>query len=208
MRARLAIAASGMSVELREVVLRDKPPQLQELSPKATVPVVLTLSGEVIEESLDIMFWALGHNDPENWLPSDGDEKREVFALIERCDTFFKPQLDKYKYASRLPQADGISARNTASEFLLELDQLLEKQQWLFSNKVGLADMAIITFVRQFANVDRSWFDNQNWPNLSQWLEKFLNSDRFTSIMNKYDQWQSGDESILLSAGISSHLKV
>jgi len=181
MRARLALASAGITAELREILLRDKAPELIEASPKATVPVLLTPN--VVDESLDIMLWALGQNDPEGWLdmPSDGH------TLITESDTRFKPALDAYKY--KRSNAD----RATAATFLHKLDHMLANQPYLFGQTATLADMAILTFVRQFAFVDKEWFDEQPWPNLSNLLENFIASARFTGIMQKYPKWQAGD---------------
>ncbi len=186
MRARLAIAASGVHVELREVLLRDKAPELLEASAKATVPVVV--HGDVIiEESYDIMLWALKQNDPDGWL------ERHNKTLIEACDGAFKSALDKYKYGDRREGSDAIEQRSIASEYLANLNEILATQPYLSGDKVGMTDMSIATFVRQFANVDRAWFDAEPWPNLIRWLEEFLSSDAFAAIMTKYPKWQAGD---------------
>lgn len=184
MRARLAIAASGIEVELREILLRDKAPELLKTSPKATVPVVVD-DGIVIDESYDIMLWALKQNDPADWLA------RHNRALIEECDGAFKSALDKYKYGNRYEDADAIEQRTIASMFLTKLDGILATQPYLSGDKIGMTDMSIATFVRQFANVDRPWFDAQPWANLIRWLEEFLASDTFNSIMTKYPVWQA-----------------
>ncbi len=186
MRARLAIAASGVDVELREVLLRDKAPELLEASPKATVPVIVN-GDDIIDESYDIMLWALKQNDPEAWL------ERHDEALIRECDGAFKSALDNYKYGNRHEGPDAIEQRSIASEFLAKLDNILATQPYLSGDKAGMTDMSIATFVRQFANVDRQWFDAEPWPNLIRWLEEFLSSDAFTSIMTKYPKWQAGD---------------
>ena len=181
MRARLALASAGITTELREILLRDKAPELIAASPKATVPVLL--APEVIDESLDIMLWALNENDPEGWL----DMPTEGHALIQHSDTEFKPLLDAYKY-KRDPER-----RDQASVFLQNLDQMLATRPYLFGQSATLADMATLTFVRQFAFVDKPWFDAQPWPNLSNWLENFIASQRFIDIMQKYPKWQAGD---------------
>lgn len=186
MRARLAIAVSGVQVELREVLLRDKAPELLEASPKATVPVVVNGS-EIIEESYDIMLWALAMNDPDAWLA------RHDAALIAECDGAFKSTLDKYKYGNRQEGTDALEQRTIASEFLVNLDEILATQPYLSGDNRGMTDMAIATFIRQFANVDRAWFDAQPWPNLIRWLEEFLSSDAFNAIMTKYPKWHAGD---------------
>jgi len=185
MRARLALASSGTGVDLREVVLRDKPEELRIASPKATVPV-LVLPDRVIDESYDIMLWALGCTDPEGWL------ERHNAALIAECDGDFKTALDQYKYGK-----EGVEdARESAARYLRRLDGILAGQPFLSGQKRGLTDMAIATFVRQYANVDRPWFDGENWPHLHNWLEYFLASPRFAAIMRKYPKWQSGDPAV------------
>ena len=188
MRARLAIAVSGQDVELREVVLRDKPDAFRKASPSATVPC-LEAEGDVLDESLDIMIWSLKRNDPNGWLgmPDEG------FDLIARADGAFKCDLDRYKYASRFPEDDETAARESTGAFIAELDQMIGAKEWLFGTDATLADMAILPFVRQFAHVDLAWFDAQPWPRLQGWLERFLFSDRFARIMPKYPQWHPGD---------------
>jgi len=188
MRARLAISVAGIECELREIVLRDKAEAFLQASPKGTVPVVVA-GDTVIEESYDVMRWALGQNDPDGWL--SGLARSE--ALIEQADGPFKSALDKYKYASRYDDVDGTVERENGSVFLRQLDGLLEGQDWLFGDKATLADFAILPFVRQFAHVDLEWFSAQPWPNLIRWLEAFKASDRFLSIMRKYPKWAPGD---------------
>ncbi|MBL4892612.1 MAG: glutathione S-transferase [Rhizobiaceae bacterium] len=193
MRARLAIAVSGMACELREIVLRDKAPEFLITSPKATVPVLID-DGQVIEESIDIIFWALGRNDPENWLAPEIGTLEEMQLLITEGDGPFKDHLDRYKYASRHDDVDSDEEREAASEFLFKLNVLLSDRVYLFGGRISLADMALAPFVRQFANVDRGWFDAQPWPNLLRWLTEFLESERFQSIMEKYPKWQVGNK--------------
>lgn len=193
MRARLAVLASGVACELREIVLRDKAPEFLAASPKGTVPVVVTQSGAVIEQSLDVMRWALEQNDPEGWLAPDGAPPGAVDALIAECDGPFKDSLDRYKYANRYEGADPLGERAKAEVFLRKLDRRLAGSAYLFGDDVSLADMAIVPFVRQFANVDRAWFDAQDWPHLTAWLEGFLASERFEAIFKKYPKWQAGD---------------
>ncbi|PCJ07540.1 MAG: glutathione S-transferase [Rhodobacteraceae bacterium] len=186
MRARLALASSGQQVALREVVLRDKPEAFLAASPTATVPC-LVCGGAVIDESLDIMTWALSQSDPEGWLqmPKDG------WDWIARADGPFKTALDRTKYASRYPGLDPAMQRALAGEYLAELNQKID--QWIFEQP-SLADFAILPFVRQFAFIDKAWFDAQPWPNLQAWLESFLISERFLTIMSKYPRWADGDE--------------
>ena len=188
MRARLAIASSGIEVELREILLRDKAPEFLESSPSATVPCLVT-QNTVIDESRDIMVWALTQNDPEGWLEMP-DEGHNIIDMIEGP---FKTALDRYKYSSRYQDADKVIERADASSFLQDMNLRLEGKDFLFSNNPTLADMATLPFVRQFANTDRQWFDAQDWPNLATWLGTFLESARFKSIMQKYRVWQMND---------------
>ena len=192
MRARLALASSGVQVELREVVLRDKPEDFLKLSPSATVPCLATPEA-VIDESFDIMIWALRQSDPEGWL----DMPDTGFEWITRCDGPFKNALDRTKYATRYPDEDPDRHRALASDYLRDLDRQVEN--WIF-DKPTLADFAILPFVRQFAFIDKPWFDAQPWTQLQQWLERFLSSPRFAQIMPKYTQWKPGDTPVLLPA--------
>jgi glutathione S-transferase len=190
MRARLALASSGLSVSLREVVLRDKPPEMVAASPKATVPVLVLPEGEVLEESLDVMHWALGQSDPENWL---GCNRATIDKLVAQNDGPFKHHLDRYKYENRYDGAVAEEHRSEAALILHGLDERLSKSDWLCGANASFADYAILPFVRQFANTDRAWFDAQDWPHLRAWLERFLASERFKSVMDKYPRWSAGD---------------
>ena len=187
MRARLAVAASGIQVELREILLRDKAPELMASSPKGTVPVLVTHS-QVIEESFDIMLWALAQSDPERWL----DMPAVGYDWISSCDGPFKQALDHTKYAVRYPEIDPLQERVQASGFLQDLNIQIAGSEWMFGPDCKLADMALLPFIRQFANIDKTWFDQQPWPNLQRWLAKFLASERFAGIMVKYDKWAAG----------------
>ena len=192
MRARLAIRSSGQKVALREILLRDKPAPFLAASPKATVPVVQ--DGDiVIEESREVMLWALGRNDPEGWL----EMPQEGHALIDTSDGPFKTALDHTKYAVRYPDRDEAEERAKALVFLTELNDRLTQSRFLMGSRRSLADMAILPFVRQFANTDRDWFDAQGLGPLTKWLDDFLASDRFRAIMTKYPPWQSGQDQVL-----------
>ncbi|MEP3430365.1 MAG: glutathione S-transferase [Roseibium sp.] len=195
MRARLAILASGQIVELREVVLRDKAPEFLNASPSATVPC-LKEGEQVLDESLDVMIWALEQSDPEGWLSPEGIDRQAMLDLINECDGPFKRHLDRYKYDTRYEGADKLGERAAASEFLWKLDTKLQGSQWLYGGAASIADYAILPFVRQFANSGRDWFDNEDWTALKSWLESFEGSDRFQVIMTKYAKWQSGDKVI------------
>ncbi len=185
MRARLAISAAGVRVELREVVLRDKPDAFLAVSESGTVPCLATQDG-AIDESLDIMKWALAQNDPDHWL----DMPKTGWDLIAYADGPFKDALDRTKYATRYPDNDPTKQRAIAAGFLAQLDKLITTS--LFDHPT-IADFAILPFVRQFAFIDKAWFDAQPWPNLHVWLDRFLNADAFERIMQKYPQWSEGD---------------
>ncbi|MES2531323.1 MAG: glutathione S-transferase N-terminal domain-containing protein, partial [Pseudomonadota bacterium] len=154
MRARLALLASGQRCELREVVLRDKPAALIAVSPKATVPVLVTAEGTVIEQSLDIMLWALRRSDPSGWLQPGDASLDEMLSLVAQCDTHFKPELDRYKYPGRYADTDPLMHREAGAVFLRRLDARLTQWRFLAGPAEALADAAIAPFVRQFAMVD------------------------------------------------------
>ncbi len=191
MRARLAIKASGVQVELREVILRNKPAAMLAASPKGTVPVLEAPDG-VIDESFDVMRWALAQNDPQGWLgmPDAG------YALIALADGPFKAALDRYKYHVRHDLGTREVAQARGAGFLWQLDGMLAGQDWVYGTQ-SLADMAILPFVRQFANTDTAWFDAQDWNNVQRWLTAFTQSDAFAAIMAKYPPWQEGEDGVL-----------
>ncbi len=202
MRARLAIMASGLTVELREIVLKNKPETMLAISPKGTVPVLFVENeSKVIDESLDIMRWVLEQTDPQGFLPqadtdrATPDERiKHCDQLIQRNDKDFKPCLDRYKYADRYPDFSQQEYRQQGEVFLLELEERLQGNDYLLGDKASLADIAIMPFIRQFAHVDRRWFFKAPYPNLQRWLNNWLESPLFLSIMTKYQPWQEDDE--------------
>ena len=179
-RARLAIAISGVSVAMHEVALSNKPQALIAASNKGTVPVLVFADGTVLEQSLDIMRWALGQNDPEHWLTGDDPE------LIARNDGAFKVALDRYKYANRLPAVDTLEARNTGMQILSTLETRLSSQAFLCGSRCAFSDIAIFPFVRQFRCVDSDWFDAQPIPHLQRWLSQLFSTPLFEQVMQKY----------------------
>ena len=196
MRARLAIAISGQRCELREVALKNKPPELLAASPKATVPVLVLPGGEVLAQSLDIMRWALRQHDPEGWLNADPPAQQ---ALIAANDGPFKHDLDRYKYPNRHAAEHGgddpsfaEAHRSSAAHWLMALETRLSRHGWLFGNTASLADMAILPFVRQFAHTDVAWFAAQPWPHLAGWLARWEAGPLFEGVMQKYSPWQAG----------------
>ena len=194
-RARLALAVSDIIYELRDVSLTDKPAPMLAASPKCTVPVLVLASGQVIDESLDIMRWALEQHDPEKWLKSGPIDN--MLALIESNDGPFKKALDRYKYPNRYPQesngdpgAFALMSRQAGARWLETLDATLSRG-WLFGDQAGLADVACLPFVRQFAHTDAAWFAAQPWPRLQAWLARFEASALFAGVMGKHQPWQA-----------------
>ena len=198
MRGRMGLSIAGVPVQVREVVLRDKPAEMLEASPKGTVPVLLTSSGDIVDESLDVMRWALAQNDPEGWLDADPDTTNE---LIARNDGPFKRALDRYKYPNRYSDEDLVpgAARASGLEILQDLDVRITAQGGqLVRAERSLADIAIFPFIRQFAHTDMDWFNAQDLPALQAWLEGHKQSSLFKGVMKKYAQWSPGaDEPIL-----------
>lgn len=193
MRARMALLTSGTPVRLREVVLRDKPDEMIEASTKATVPVLVLDDGQVIDESLAIMRWALARHDPHCWVPGDADTSARCADLIAEADGPFKDNLDRYKYPTRYENVDPIAERDAGLVFLKRLDEMIVQDGQLLGRQPSLADYAIFPFVRQFANTDREWFDAQALPALHPWLEGHLKSALFEAAMVKHPQWKTGD---------------
>ena len=181
MRARMALRYCGVPVEIVEVSLKAKPAEMLAISPKGTVPV-LNADGRVIDESLEIMRWALAQNDPQDWLLS-GDAR--VAELIEANDQVFKVHLNHYKYAERYHEQPMEVYRAEGEMFLRRLEELLEGRDYLLTDHPSLADVALMPFVRQFAHVDREWFAQTPYVRLQAWLQRFLESELFTSIMKK-----------------------
>ena len=182
MRARMALRYSGVPVNTVEVSLKAKPADMLAASPKGTVPVLVCANGRVIEQSLDIMRWALACNDPDNWLQSGNPL---IEQLLDENDRIFKVQLDRYKYAIRYPESPMEHYRAQGESFLLRLETLLSHSPYLAGDTLSLADVALAPFVRQFAHVDRDWFTQAPYPHLRAWLERFLASALFTSVMGK-----------------------
>ncbi len=190
MRSRLALLASGTPCEIREIKLADKPAEMIAASPKATVPVMVLPNGHVIDESLDIMHWALDRNDPEDW------RARDDAGLIAANDGDFKHHLDRYKYPER-HASDPLQHRAAGLDMLRMLETRLIAQTELCGETRGLADAAIMPFVRQFAATDRPWFDAQPLPRLQAWLARHQASPLFSAAMIRLDRWQPGDAPVL-----------
>jgi glutathione S-transferase len=183
-RARWALLSSNIEVKLREVVLKDKPHEFLKISNSGTVPC-LQLKDKIIDESIDIMIWALRKNDPEGWL----DMPAEGYRLIDEVEKKFKPNLDKTKYATRYPQNDSKGSKDLAVEYLINLDKKI-KGEFFFGKQPKLADIAIFPFVRQFANIDINWFNEFGWQKLQNWLKAFVGSNMFDNSQKKFDKWR------------------
>jgi glutathione S-transferase len=193
-RARLAVQAAGVEVDLREITLKEKPTQMLLASSKGTVPVLVLPDGTVIEQSLDIMLWALEQSDPKHWLPQDPTAMNDAFAGIAMNDGPFKLALDRYKYPARFALTDGNAYRsNEGATVLQQWEGRLAEQPYLNGTHWGLLDAAIAPFVRQFAHTDTVWFAEQDWPQLQRWLASFEASSAFAGVMEKVPVWQSGD---------------
>ena len=190
MRARLALLEANQKVEIREILLKEKPVEFLQASPSSTVPCLL-IDDKIIDESLDIMTWALNKNDPGNFL----DMPDLGYDLISENDGPFKLALDKTKYHSRYPDENPKSNREKASSFIHKLENIFEGS-FLFGEDPKLADIAVLPFIRQFALVDKIWFDQQPWQKVVVWLNLFLESKRFTDIQQKYVPWKSGTNSV------------
>ena len=203
MRARWAVQVAAIAVDKHEVVLRDKPPAMLDASPKGTVPVLVLPSGRVIDESLDIMLWALSQHDPEQWLAPRGDTLDGMLTLIDACEREFKPHLDRYKYPTRYrtewpeqgaagslgerEREQGFSEQHflAAQQFLSQLAGRLVSAPWLGGEAPALADFAIAPFVRQMARHDRARFDRAAAPRLQAWLDAMLSRPEFEAVMAK-----------------------
>lgn len=185
MRARMALRYSAVDLNIVEVSLKAKPPEMLALSSKGTVPV-LQVDGKVIDESLEIMHWALAQHDPDNWrLLGDLEGQALTAALIEENDQVFKLHLNRYKYPERHPEYPLEHYRTEGEVFLRRLEALLETRAFLAAAHQSLADVAVMPFVRQFAHVDREWFAAAPYPRLQRWLQGLLDSELFVAIMAK-----------------------
>lgn len=182
-RARIALAYAKINVQQREVDLKNKPLELINASEKATVPVLLLEDGSVIDESIDIMIWALTQSDPDGWLRAE--LKYQCEELIHSNDIKFKPLLDNYKYPQNSVQKDPHYYREQAKVYLNQLNALLRKNRFLLSDHISIADIAVFPFIRQFYMVDQQWFEHSEYKQLQMWLYFFLNSDLFLTIMKK-----------------------
>ncbi len=203
MRGRLALQAAAQTVEHREIALKNKPADMLRASPKGTVPVLVLADGTVLEQSLDIMRWALERHDPQGWLGGDGPYRQDAWDLIAQNDGEFKFHLDRYKYPHRFGLANGLAHRELARRFLDILQDRLALHGFLSGARFGLADAAIAPFVRQFAHTDSVWFAAQAWGHLAQWLQDFEASAAFAQVMEKHPVWHG-----VVSSAVATRLDV
>ena len=199
-RARLALQASGMGIELREVALRNKPASMLAASAKGSVPVLVLSDGHVIDESWEIMLWALRQHDPDGWLGEKDAYVDAATPLIIENDTTFKDSLDRYKYPERYPEHPQIYYRIQAEAFLQQLEKRLSVTPYLLGDTLSIADVGVFPFIRQLADIDKKWFAYAPYASLQHWLKNFLDSKRFAMAMKKYPPWQPGDLPIILAA--------
>ena len=189
----MALSYSKITVQLKEILLSNRPSELYAISIKGTVPVLRVNNNIVIEESLDIMKWALMQNDSNSWISY---KKRIQFDIIKENDNKFKYWLDRYKYFDRFPEYNRDYYREKCGEYLLKLNQLLECNEYILTNKLLLADVAIFPFIRQCANVDKYWFKD-NYTQLSNWLNNILESKLFISVMDKYIEYNDSQKPLI-----------
>ncbi len=199
MRARMALLVSGIRCEMREIALSQKPEGMLAASPKGTVPV-LVLKDQVIDQSLDIMHWALNQSDPQNWSTRNTPFDEEALALVSECDEAFKRNLDRYKYPNRYDLPSGLEHREAGAVYLMQLNERLKHAPHLMGSAFTWVDAAIAPFVRQYARTDRDWFDAQNWPALKAWLENFENSEAYSTVMHRYKVWHQDAKPVAFPA--------
>lgn len=197
MRARMALLYAGIKCELREVDLKNKPQTMLEYSPKGTVPVLILQSGKIIEESLDIIDYALSQNDPKNLLQNEDGIESDIQNVIARADNEFIKLVSRYKYFERFPeQSQAEYLKQIEEQFLDSYESQLENNSYIVSDKETRADMAIIPFIRQFAYVDKEYLANSKYKNIYRWLHHYIDNDSFDVVMQKHSPWQDGDEVI------------
>jgi glutathione S-transferase len=199
MRARVAIYYAKQKVALRDLLLSNKPDEMLEVSPKGTVPVLVTEleTGQtvVIDESLDVMLWALNETDPDNLLHSETPHLlSEMLSLISQFDNEFKTCFDKYQCAKRYHEDSLVSDREACEKYIADLEQRLQLNDFLMSNKASLADIALLPFIRKFSKVERQWYLQSPYPKLRAWLNRYLQSRMFSKVMTQYPLWLESRE--------------
>jgi glutathione S-transferase len=198
----MGLLMARQNVLLRNIVTKDKPKEMLKVSPKGTVPILIFDDGTIIDESLDIMIWALDQNDPSDLLyTNQPDIYPQMLRLIRKYDDEFRPVLSAYKKSKRYHLEDEVQLRSQCEVFIQQLEDSLRVNDYIIGEKLSLADLAILPFVRQFVNVERKWFREAGYPHLTLWLESLLQSLLFTKAMRKYPLWLDSNEDFLLSWG-------
>jgi len=198
MRGRLGILLANQQVLIREIVTKDKPEQLLECSPKGTVPVLVLPDGEVIEQSLDVMNWALQQNDPQDLLRSGNPSlSDQIHQLIQHNDNKFIGHLEKYRASVRYRNDDIEQRRNFCEAFITELERKLAQHDYLFGDSPSLADFAVMPFVSQFVRVEKKWFVQSEYQNVGRWLRTLLESKLYTQVMKQYPLWNDTKQDCL-----------
>lgn len=202
MRAHMALKKAGLKIELREVKLSDMPEEALSISAEATVPVLQLADGTVMDESWDIVKWALVQNDPDGWMGNDQTDNTGLLLdaeiLIESNDYSFKGDLDRYKYADRYPEHDQVYYRTACEDFIQDLEEMLKQNTYLVSEHLSLADIGVFPFIRQFSLVDADWFQQAPYPNVQRWLDGLITSPLFENVFQKHAIWQKGDKAIYI----------
>lgn len=200
MRARMAIYASGQQVHLRDLVLSDKPAEMLQVSPKGTVPVLVTPDNSVIDESLAVMLWAFAQSDPQNYLnSSQPNALAEMLTVINLFDNEFKGHLEKYRCSKRYHEPSLAEDRMQCEGYLADLEVRLNKHLYLMSDEPSLVDLALVPFIRQFGRVERQWYLQAPYPKLRLWLNGYLQSRMFSKVMTQYPMWLDAKQDVVFS---------
>jgi glutathione S-transferase len=202
MRAHMGLKNSGLKIELREVDLKAMPEELLTISARETVPV-LVLSNKmaddsIIDESWDILKWALEQKDPDNWLGENKQFLPDAEMLVETNDFSFKNDLDHYKYADRFPEHSEEYYRQACEEFIEELEEMLSEHDYLLAGQLTIADVAVFPFVRQFSLVDKSWFDQSPYRNVQKWLQNLIDTELFQNVFQKRELWKKDANTVYI----------
>jgi glutathione S-transferase len=198
MRAHMGLKNAGLKIQLREVDLNAMPEEALSISAKATVPILVLPDENIIDESWDILKWALELNDPDNWLGENKQFLQQAEMLVETNDFSFKNDLDHYKYADRFPEHSEEHYRSACEEYIEELEDMLAETSYLFSDQITIADIAVFPFVRQFALVDKNWFEQSPYPDVQRWLDSLVNTVLFQNVFQKHANWQNGNPTVYL----------
>lgn len=197
-RAHMALKNTGLKIELREVKLGDFPEQALKVSPKATVPILVLPDNTIIDESWDIVKWALIQNDPDNWLGENSRFLPGAEMLVETNDFSFKNDLDHYKYSDRYPEHSQLYYRQSCEIFIEELEGMLRVNNFLLDEQLSLADISVFPFIRQFSLVDKNWFDKSHYEKVKKWLDDLVGSDIFQSAFQKQGIWKPDGSAIYI----------